>query len=71
MQKKQDTTTKYLNITISSKDVLVLEKVIYQYMLEQEALAYKNTKDIDAYSVYRKIRDLITLYDLKNPSTKC
>ena len=61
MQKKQDTTTKYLNITISSKDVLVLEKVIYQYMLEQEALAYKNTKDIDAYSVYRKIRNLITL----------
>ena len=40
-------------------------------MLEQEALAYKNTKDIDAYSVYRKIRDLITLYDLKNPITKC
>ena len=64
MQKKQDTTTKYLNITISSKDVLVLEKVIYQYMLEQEALNYKNTKDIEAYSVYQKIKNLIALYDL-------
>lgn len=64
MQKKQDTNTKYLNITLSSKDVLVLDKVVTQHMLEQEALNYKNTKDIEAYSVYQKIKNLIALYDL-------
>ena len=64
MQKKQDTNTKYLNITLSSKDILVLDKVVRQHMLEQEALNYKNTKDIEAYSVYQKIKNLIALYDL-------
>ena len=64
MQKKQDTNTKYLNITLSSKDILVLDKVLRQHMLEQEALNYKNTKDIEAYSVYQKIKNLIALYDL-------
>jgi len=64
MQKKQDTNTKYLNITLSSKDILVLDKVVTQHMLEQEALNYKNTKDIEAYSVYQKIKNLIALYDL-------
>lgn len=64
MQKKQDTNTKYLNITLSSKDILVLDKVVTQHMLEQEALSYKNTKDIEAYSVYQKIKNLIALYDL-------
>lgn len=64
MQKKQDTNTKYLNITLSSEDILVLDKVVTQHMLEQEALNYKNTKDIEAYSVYQKIKNLIALYDL-------
>ena len=64
MQRKQDTNTKYLNITLSFKDVLVLDKVVTQHMLEQEALNYKNTKDIEAYSVYQKIKNLIALYDL-------
>ena len=36
-------------------------------MLEQEALAYQNTKNIDAYSVYDKVKKIIGLYDLKNP----
>ena len=39
-------------------------------MLEQEVLAYQNTKNIDAYSVYDKVKKIIGLYDLKNPSSK-
>ena len=46
--------TKFLSIKLSIKDIIVLEKVIRQYMLEQEALAYKNTKDIDAYTLHKK-----------------
>lgn len=56
--------TKFLNIKLSTEDILVLEKVIRQYMLEQEALAYKNTKDIDAYTLHKKIKNIIALYDL-------
>lgn len=56
--------TKFLNIKLSIKDIIVLEKVIRQYMLEQEALAYKNTKDIDAYTLHKKIKNIIALYDL-------
>ena len=36
-------------------------------MLEQEALFYLDTKKIDAYSVYDKVKKIIGLYDLKNP----
>jgi len=56
--------TKFLSIKLSIKDIIVLEKVIRQYMLEQEALAYKNTKDIDAYTLHKKIKNIIALYDL-------
>lgn len=56
--------TKFLSIKLSTKDIIVLEKVIRQYMLEQEALAYKDTKDIDAYTLHKKIKNIIALYDL-------
>tara|TARA_R110002020_G_scaffold170300_1_gene359827 strand:+ start:9088 stop:9264 length:177 start_codon:yes stop_codon:yes gene_type:complete len=56
--------TKFLSIKLSIKDIIVLEKVIRQYMLEQEALAYKDTKDIDAYTLHKKIKNIIALYDL-------
>ena len=56
--------TKFHNIKLSTEDILVLDKVIRQYMLEQEALAYKDTKDIDAYTLHKKIKNIIALYDL-------
>ena len=56
--------TKFLSIKLSIKDIIVLEKVIRQYMLKQEALAYKDTKDIDAYTLHKKIKNIIALYDL-------
>ena len=56
--------TKFLSIKLSIKDIIVLEKVIRQYMLEQEALAYKDTKDIDAYTLHKKIKNIKALYDL-------
>lgn len=56
--------TKFLSIKLSIKDIIVLEKVIRQYMLEQEALAYKDTKDIDAYTLHKKIKNIIALYYL-------
>jgi len=56
--------TKFHNIKLSTEDILVLDKVIRQYMLEQEALAYKNTKSIDAYTLHKKIKNIIALYDL-------
>ena len=59
-----DMITKFLSIKLSIKDIIVLEKVIRQYMLEQEALAYKDTKDIDAYTLHKKIKNIIALYDL-------
>ena len=70
MPKKLDTNGKLVSIILSSDEVLILEKVLHIYMLEQEALAYQNTKNIDAYSVYDKVKKIIGLYDLKNPSSK-
>ena len=67
MPKKLDTNGKLVSIILSSEEVLILEKVLHRYMLEQEALAYQNTKNIDAYSVYDKVKKIIGLYDLKNP----
>jgi len=70
MPKKLDTNGKLVSIILSSDEVLILEKVLHRYMLEQETLAYQNTKNIDAYSVYDKVKKIIGLYDLKNPSSK-
>ena len=70
MPKKLDTNGKLVSIILSSDEVLILEKVLHRYMLEQEALAYQNTKNIDAYSVYDKVKKIIGLYDLKNPNSK-
>ena len=67
MPKKQDTTTKYLNMKLNSEEIFILRKVLKQYLLEQEALAYKNTHDIDAYPVYERLLHIISLYELKNP----
>ena len=47
MPKKLDTNGKLVSIILSSDEVLILEKVLHRYMLEQEALAYQNTKNID------------------------
>jgi len=68
MQKKQDTSIKYHNIKISSKEIFELEYIIKMYLLEQEALAYLDTKKIKGYSFYTKLKHLIGLYELKNPS---
>ena len=70
MPKKLDTNGKLVSIILSSDELLILEKILHRYMLEQEALAYQNTKNIDAYSVYDKVKKIIGLYDLKNPSSK-
>ena len=70
MPKKLDTNGKLVSIILSSDELLILEKVLHRYMLEQEALAYQNTKNIDAYYVYDKVKKIIGLYDLKNPSSK-
>jgi len=67
MPKKLDTNGKLVSIILSSEEVLILEKVLHRYMLEQEALAYLDTKKIDAYCVYDKVKKIIGLYDLKNP----
>ena len=65
MPKKQDTTTKYLNMKLNSEEIFILRKVLKQYLLEQEALAYKNTHDIDAYPIYERLKHIIALYDIK------
>ena len=67
MPKKLDTNGKLVSIILSSEEVLILEKVLHRYMLEQEAISYQNTKNIDAYSVYDKVKKIIGLYHLKNP----
>ena len=55
MQKKQDTTTKYLDIKISSKEIFHLLEILKLYFLEQETLAYKNTSTSrPAYTFYRR-----------------
>jgi len=67
MPKKLDTNGKLVSIILNSEEVLILDKVLHRYMLEQEALVYLDTKKIDAYSVYDKVKKIIGLYDLKNP----
>ena len=67
MPKKLDTNGKLVSIILSSEEVIILDKVLYRYMLEQESLVYLDTKKIDAYSVYDKVKKIIGLYDLKNP----
>lgn len=39
-------------------------------MLEQEALAYQPTFKIDAYPIYLRIKHVIALYELQNPSAE-
>ena len=70
MPKKQDTNTKYLNIKINTKELLILEKVLTRYLLEMEALAYQDTKNIDAKPIYDRVKHLIGLYNLQNPSAE-
>jgi hypothetical protein len=67
MPKKQDTNTKYLDIKINSKELFILEKILKNYILEMEALAYLDTNKIDAKPIYDKVKHLIALYELKNP----
>ena len=68
MPKKQDTNTKYLSMKINSEEIFILKKVVKQYLLEQECLAYKDTRTIDAYPIYERLKHIIALYELKNPS---
>lgn len=68
MPKKQDTTIKYLNIKINSKEIFILEKVLKRYLIEMEVLAYQDTNKIDAKPIYDKVKHLISLYNLQNPS---
>ena len=70
MQKKQDTTTKYLDIKISSKEIFNLLEILKLYFLEQEALAYKDTKDIKCYNFNERLKHLVALYELENPSVE-
>lgn len=70
MPKKQDTNIKYLNIKINSKELLILEKVLTRYLLEMEALAYQDTNKIDAKPIYDRVKHLIGLYNLQNPSAE-
>jgi|TARA_B100000035_G_scaffold5439_1_gene4843 hypothetical protein len=50
---------------LNSEEIFILRKVLKQYLLEQEALAYKNTHDIDAYPIYERLKHIIALYDIK------
>lgn len=70
MQKKQGTNGKYLNIKISSKEIFDLQQILKLYFLEQETLTYKNTKDIKCYELNERLKRLIGLYELKNPSVE-
>lgn len=70
MQKKQGTNGKYLNIKISSKEIFDLQQILQLYFLEQETLTYKNTKDIKCYELNERLKRLIGLYELKNPSVE-
>jgi hypothetical protein len=70
MQKKQDTITKYLNIKISSKEIFHLLEILKLYFLEQETLVYKNTKDIKCYKLNERLKHLVALYQLQNPSVE-
>ena len=70
MQKKQDTNTKYHSINLNSKEVFQLKEILELYLLEKEALNYLDTKKIKGYSIYMKVKNLIALYELKNPITE-
>ena len=70
MQKKQDTSTKYLNIKISFEEIFDLQEILKLYFLEQETLAYKNTKDIKCYKLNERLKHLVALYKLENPSVE-
>jgi len=70
MQKKQDTTTKYLNIKISFKEIFDLQEILKLYFLEQETLAHKDTKDIKCYKLNERLKHLVALYELENPSVE-
>lgn len=67
MQKKQDTSSRYHSIKINSEEVFILKDVLERYMIEQEALAYKDTHKIDAYPIYMRVKHLISIYELQNP----
>ncbi len=49
---------------------IYIKKVLKQYLLEQECLAYKDTRTIDAYPIYERLKHIIALYELKNPSDR-
>ena len=70
MQKKQDTTTKYLNIKISFEEIFNLQEILKLYFLEQETLAHKDTKDIKCYKLNERLKHLVALYELENPSVE-
>jgi len=70
MQKKQDTITKYLNIKINSKEIFDLQEILHLYFLEQETLNHRQTKDIECYDFNERLKHLIGLYELKNPSVE-
>ena len=70
MQKKQDTTTKYLNIKISFEEIFNLQEILKLYFLEQETLAHKDTKDIKCYKLNERLKHLVALYKLENPSVE-
>ena len=59
MPKKLDTNGKLVSIILSSEEVIILDKVLHRYMLEQEALVYLETKKKDANTVYNKLKKII------------
>ena len=70
MQKKQDTITKYLNIKINSKEIFDLQKILHLYFLEQETLNHRQTKNVECYNLNERLKHLIALYELENPSVE-
>ena len=53
---------------ISFKEIFDLQQILKLYFLEQEALAYKDTKDIKCYNFNEILKQLVALYELENPS---
>ena len=49
---------------ISFKEIFDLQYILKLYFLEQEALAYKNTKDIKCYNFNERLKHLVALYKL-------
>ena len=70
MQKKQDTSIKYLNIKISFEEIFDLQEILKLYFLEQETLAHKDTKNIKCYKLNERLKHLVALYELENPSVE-